>query len=121
MLMWLLQADELKAKIEVLKSASLEVTEQFEGLQEEAGRLRADLADRVAALDQAQTDAAQASQQAQCSAAHAASMQEECGRLQAELAAKAADFEQARPSLYRKEFCLFGVNPCMALRTVPLF
>ncbi len=93
--MWLLQADELKAKLEVLKTASLEAANQIEGLQEEAGRLRGELASRAAELDQSQAHAAQASQQAQRSAAHADSMQEENGRLQAELTAKAEELQQA--------------------------
>ncbi len=55
--MWLLQADELKAKIEVLKSASLEASEQVQSLQEETGRLRAELASRAMELDLVQADA----------------------------------------------------------------
>ncbi len=93
--MWLLQADELKAKIEVLKSASLEASEQVQSLQEETGRLRAELASRAMELDLVQADAAQASQQAQRSAAHADSMQEAIGRLQAELTSKTEELLQA--------------------------
>lgn len=93
--MWPLQTNDLKAKIEVLKSASLEASEQVQGLQEEAGRLRAELASRTKLLDQAQADAAQASQQAQHSAAHADSMLKQNGRLQAELACKAEELQQA--------------------------
>ncbi|CAL5228511.1 g11661 [Coccomyxa viridis] len=89
------QADELKAKIEVLKSASLEASEQVQSLQEETGRLRAELASRAMELDLVQADAAQASQQAQRSAAHADSMQEAIGRLQAELTSKTEELLQA--------------------------
>ena len=107
----LLQAEELRAKIDVLKCASLEAAEQVEGLQEELKSLRAKLADKAAVLHQAQADAAQTSQQAQCSAAHADRMQEECGRLQAELEGKFGDLEQARLTFLQE-----GEHLCMALR-----
>ena len=79
----------------MLKSASLEASEQVQGLQEEASRLRTELASGAELLDQAQADAAQASQQAQHSASRADSMLEQNGRLQAELAGKAEELQQA--------------------------
>ena len=70
------QVNELRAKLEVLKRASLEATEHTEILQEEGTRLRAELASSA-------EEAEQASQQAQRSAESAAA---ELARCREELA-----------------------------------
>ena len=83
------QAGELKAKIEVLKSASLEAAEHAEAQQAEQSTLRAELASRSAELDQARQGAAQAAQHAQHSAAQAAE----------ELAQSQRDLDECREEL----------------------
>ena len=85
------QASKLKAKIELLKSASLEAAEHAESQQAEQSRLRAELASRSAELNQVHHDAVQAAQHAQHSAAQAAE----------ELAQTQRGFDECREELLR--------------------
>jgi DNA repair exonuclease SbcCD ATPase subunit len=68
------QVDELRAKLEVLKRASLEATEHTETLQEEGARLRAELA---SSAEESECASQQAQRSAQSAAAELARCREE--------------------------------------------
>ena len=110
----LLQASELKAKMEVLKSASLEAAEHAESQQAEQSSLQAELASRSAELDQARQGAAQAAQHAQHSSAQAAEelaqTQRGLDECQEELLRSRAATQRAEREL---EMCQAGLKQSM--------